>query len=221
MPLVISTLHSKGGVGKSTIALFLARAMQQEGNEILVLDTDPQGTASSWAHSQEDDSDQPLVLHTPSIQQLERELKRLGQAYDAVIIDGSAKLEGSTGALIRLSDAVLIPIQPSPADIWASSDIVELIVARQEATGGEPAAAFVINRAITGTNLADDVGAIVENMGIPVLPARLSQRVAFAESLIAGETPLEYNRSGKAAQEIVDLRDSVYELLSRKYTNHG
>lgn len=211
MPIVISSLHSKGGVGKSTVALCVADALHQEGSSVLILDTDPQGTASEWSQH----GNGPLVVGTPSAERLEDELDRLGANYDAVVIDGSAQLKGSTGSIIRLSDLVLIPIQPSPADIWATERIVSLIQDRQEVTG-RPAAGFVLNRVVAGTNLADDVSEVLDTMGLPVI-ARLHQRVAFAEALISGETPLTYEPKGKATKEVHELHEAALDALSTHY----
>lgn len=214
MPIVISSIHSKGGVGKSTVALSIADALQQDGSSVLVLDTDPQGTASEWSQAQEGEG--PMVVGAPSADKLERELDRLGASYDAVVIDGSAQLKGSTGSIIRISDLVLIPIQPSPADIWATENIVSLIRDRQEVVG-EPAAGFVLNCVVAGTNVADDVSKVLDEFELPVL-GRFHRRVAFVEALVTGETPLTYKPGGKAAKEIESLYNTSLDLLEAHYT---
>ena len=182
MPIVVSSIHSKGGVGKSTVALSLADALHQDGSSVLVLDTDPQGTASEWVQAQEGDG--PMVAGAPSAEKLERELERLGASYDAVVIDGSAQLKGATGSIIRVSDLVLIPIQPSPADIWATENIVELIEDRQEVVG-EPAAGFVLNCVVAGTSVAGGVKERLDEFGIPGL-GRFHRRRGFRLALVAG-----------------------------------
>lgn len=214
MPLVISSLHSKGGVGKSTVALCIADALYQDGSSVLVLDTDPQGTASTWSQAQKGDG--PMVVGTPSADKLEQELERLGASYDAVVIDGSARLQGSTGSVIRVSDLVLIPIQPSPADIWSTENIVQLIKDRQEVVG-EPSAGFVLNCVVAGTNVAEDVTIVLEELGLPVI-CRLHRRVAFVEALVTGETPLTYRPSGKAAQEVRALYEASLDALEKHYS---
>lgn len=214
MPIVVSSIHSKGGVGKSTVALSMADAFHQQGSSVLVLDTDPQGTASEWVRAQEGDG--PMVVGAPSAEKLERELDRLGTSYDAVVIDGSAQLEGATGSIIRMSDLVLIPIQPSPADIWATEGIVNLIKDRQEVVG-EPAGGFVLNCVVAGTNIAGDVEEVLEEFDLPVL-GRFHRRVAFVEALVTGETPLTYEPQGKAAREVEDLYGASLDALEAQYT---
>lgn len=215
MPIVISSIHSKGGVGKTTVSLCMADALHQDESSVLVLDTDPQGTASQWSQAQTGEG--PMVVGAPSVEKLERELERLGASYDAVVIDGSAQLEGSTGSVIRISDLVLIPIQPSPADIWATQSIVDLIQDRQEAVG-QPAAGFVLNCVVPGTNIAADVTEVLGEFDLPVI-GRFHRRVAFVEALVTGETPLTYKPKGKAAKEVQGLYDASLDALEAHYTS--
>jgi len=157
-----------------------------------------------------------MVVGAPSAEKLEQELDRLGASYDAVVIDGSAQLKGSTGSIIRVSDLVLIPIQPSPADIWATENIVSLIKERQEVVG-EPAAGFVLNCVVAGTNVAEDVTDLLNEFDLPVL-GRFHRRVAFVEALVTGETPLTYKPTGKASQEIENLYEASLDALEDHYT---
>lgn len=213
MPLVISSLHPKGGVGKSTVSLCIAEcARVHDAQDVLILDTDPQGTSARWSQSADAG---PLVVHTPNVEQLEAEIERLGASYELVVIDGSAQLKGATGAVIRLSDLVLLPVQPSPADVWATEPIVQLIHDRRKAVGS-PAAGFVVNRATPNTNIADDVVDVLEAMNLPVLTT-LHQRVAFVEALVSGETPVTYRPKGKAAQEQSQLYEAALDALEQHY----
>lgn len=207
MATVFASLHSKGGSGKSLVALCLAEALALDGSSVLVLDTDPQGTAKAYSRT----GGEVMVVGTPSADKLEEEIERLGSGYDAIVIDGSARLQGSTGAIIRLSDLVLIPVQPSPADLWATANIVGLIQERREVVG-HPVAGFVLNRVKASTNLANEVGEILEQFDLPVV-CRLHDRVAFQESLISGETPMSYRPGGKAASEQETLLEATLDLL--------
>ncbi len=156
-----------------------------------------------------------MVIGAPSAEKIEHELDQLGASYDAVVVDGSAQLKGATGSIIRISDLVLIPIQPSPADIWATENIVELIRERQEVVG-EPAAGFVLNCVVAGTNIADDVSEILDQFELPVLGS-FHRRVAFVEALVSGETPITYEPKGKAAKEIEDLYEASLSALEEHY----
>jgi len=99
------------------------------------------------------------------------------------------------------ADVVLIPVQPSPYDVWAAKEIVDLIA---EARVFKPnlKAAFVINRRIVNTAIGRDVAGALAEYPIPVLAAVVSQRVIFAESAATGSTVLELDPQGAAAGEI-------------------
>ena len=95
---------------------------------------------------------------------------------DVIVIDCPAKFADSSSAAIRVADFVLVPVQPSPFDVWASDAVAGLIKTRQEATGGAPLAAYAISRAISNTSLQRSIGAALEGYGLPVLKAGTTQR---------------------------------------------
>ena len=129
-----------------------------------------------------------------------------------VVIDGSAKTEGMMGAAVGGSDVVVIPVQPSPADIWGAADLVSII--RRTGT----LAAFVVSRQIVRTNLADEIAEALAGYELPVLDGRTSQRVAYAEALGVGRSVLDIGAS-KAAAEVQALTNEVLQHLSE--IDHG
>src|SRR3954464_4436937 len=152
----ISLLNPKGGCGKTTISTHLARAFHDRGAKVLLVDSDPQGSSSDW-HAAREDNPVPLLAYGRPENM--KALPSVAAPYDYVFIDGAAKLEGMIAAAVKVSDAVLIPVQPSPYDLWAASDLVDLIRARQEVTDGRPRAAFLISRAVKNTRLGSEVTA--------------------------------------------------------------
>ena len=118
------------------------------------------------------------------------------------------------GAAVKASDVVLIPVRPSPADLWAVGDLVEVVRARQEITEGSPPAAFVVSSAIVGTNLSGQVAEALEGYEIPTLEGRTCQRIIYAESMITGSTVLDEDKGGKAAGEIEAIRRDMLDLLT-------
>ena len=212
MPIVISILNGKGGSGKSTLATNIARALQSSGASVLIVDSDSQGTLRDWENSGEDET-MPAVVSLMNYRTLEREIRQIGEGYTFVVIDGSAKIEKLLGASIRVSDLVLIPVQPTPPDIWGCADLVDLVLARREVTG-EPKSALVISRKITGTRLASDVRGVLEEYGLPVLENGTSQRVVYAEAFAYGTTVLDVEPRGKASLEIMGITNEIRGLLN-------
>ena len=212
MAKIVAILNSKGGSGKSTIATNLARGLQMEGRDALIVDTDPQGTTQDWSELHGGDSRQPAVVGVTKAA-LKQHLDKLGTAFDIIVIDGAAKLQETIVAAMKVSDLVLMPVRPSAADLWAVEDLVELIKTRQEVTGGKPKAAFIVSQKITGTNLAAEISGVLEGYAVPTLNSRTAQRVAYAEALSSGTTVLDMKPKGKAASEIREITKEVIALI--------
>lgn len=209
-PRVIAVLNQKGGSGKTTIAINLAHAIQRQGKEVLIVDADPQGTARDWSESCTTVACPVVGLDRES---LARDLPAVARSYDRVVIDGPPQLAGISAAAVKVADAVLIPVQPSPYDIWSCADLVDILDARRTVTDGLPHAAFVVSRAITNTKLSNEVSEALEAYDLPVLRARTTQRVAYPTTAAVGGTVFD-EPAGVAAQEIEEIRDEVEAMLN-------
>ena len=197
--MIIGVLSQKGGVGKTTVALNLAAAIATSGSRVLVVDADPQGSALAWSSAREAEPLFPVVgMAKPT---LHRELPNLAANYDFIVIDGAPRVNDLARSAILASNLVLIPVQPSPYDIWASSETVRLIrEARQINAALE--AAFLINRKIARSAIGRDAAAALAQFeDIPVLEVHLSQRILYAESAAKGLTVVEVAPQGEAARE--------------------
>ncbi len=206
MPLVIGIVSPKGGSGKTTTAIHLARSIQQTGDTVAILDTDPQGSALAWASKRDEG---PLIpVLDGDTDTVSRVLRKNGPYYDVVVVDGAAKIENRTGRIVRASDVCLIPVQPTPLDSWGAQQVVTTVE-----NSGTPAA-FLITQQKSRTNLASQVAeGLEETYGLPVLDARLSHRVAFAESMFGGRTALDVSGAEKAKEEIEALRTELIDFI--------
>ena len=165
------------------------------------MDSDPQGSARDWSAVRDDNPVTVVGIDRPTI---ERDLKSLGRK-DFIIIDGAPQAANLAVSAIKAADFILIPVQPSPYDIWATSDLVDLVQQRIEMTDGKLQAAFVISRSIKGTKMSSEVGGALEEYGLPVLETRITQRVIYPGSAAQGTTVLDEYPSGDAAMEIYAL----------------
>jgi chromosome partitioning protein len=206
---VIAVLNQKGGAGKTTIATHLARALQLDGADILLVDSDPQGSARDWAAVREDQPVPVVGIDRPTI---ERDLKRIA-TKNYIVIDGAPQAADLAVSAIKAANFILIPVQPSPYDIWATADLVDLVQQRIEVTDGKLQAAFVVSRAIRGTRISAEVTDALAGYGLPVLRSRVSQRVSYPGTAAAGTTVMDADPSGDAAAEIRALAAELRELL--------
>lgn len=207
---VIAVLNQKGGSGKTTIATHLARALQLDGSDVLLVDSDPQGSARDWAAVREDNPLTVVGLDRPTI---DRDVKKIASKVDFVVIDGAPQAADLAISAIKAADFVLIPVQPSPYDIWATSDLVDLVKQRIEITDGYLQAAFIVSRAIKGTRIGAEVNEALEGYELPILNARVTQRVLYPSTAAVGSTVLDHEPTGEAAKEIQALLIEIKEKL--------
>ncbi|MFU8797535.1 MAG: ParA family partition ATPase [Gammaproteobacteria bacterium] len=209
--MIIGVLNQKGGVGKTTLSLSIAHelARQTSVEEVLVVDADPQQSSLNWSEVRE--GKLPFTVIGFSKKSLHRDLPQLAKNYTHIIIDGPPRVTELARSCIMASDVVLIPCTPSPYDVWASSETVELIkeasVYKEKLKG-----VFTINRKITNTAIGRDVVDSLNEMQLPVLSSHISQRVIFAESAALGRTVFDVDPEGKAASEITALVNELLKL---------
>lgn len=210
MSRVIAVLNPKGGSGKTTLATHIASAFHRAGEKTLLVDSDIQGSARDWKAVSKTDL-AVIGLDRPS---LDKDLAALQSDYQWTIIDGAAKLEKMIAAAVKAADMVLIPVQPSPYDVWACATLVDVIHARRTVTDGRPACAFVLTRAKKHTILAREIAKALTDFGLPVLQGAIHDRTIFARSVAEGSTALDMEPEGEAAFEINRIIKQVREAFA-------
>jgi chromosome partitioning protein len=204
----IGLVQQKGGVGKTTIATNLAMTFQKRGYSVLLVDADPQGTARDWSAKSEAHTPTTVGVDRPTVH---KEIPSIG-GFDIAIVDAVGKLEKMTVSVIKASDLVLVPIQPSAADLWAVGQVIDHIETRREITDGRPDARFVISRAIGSSTMTDQVQKILDEAPFGRLEASVNQRVAFARALGRGLS-IHQTTDRKGKNEINAITDELEQIL--------
>lgn len=214
--MIITLLNLKGGVGKTTLSIHLASTLALAGKKVMLIDADVQQSSIHWSEVREEE---PLFAITgiPS-NTIHKQVQLMKSDYDFIIIDGPPRISNVSKSAIVCSDLVLIPINPSPYDVWASSEIIDLL---KDVRSTLPdlrkiKAAFIINRKIPKTVIGRDVEDALRHYDIPVIQTAIHQRVGYAESAARGTSVIEEDPNSLAGQEIKSLTEEVLRFVASK-----
>ena len=210
--MILAFLNQKGGVGKTTLALNLAGELAARGKRVTLVDADPQGSALDWSQQRSHEG-LPRLFGVVGLARdtLHREAPELARDVDHVVIDGPPRVAGLMRSALLATDLVLIPVQPSPLDGWASAEMLALL---REARIYRPelAARFVLNRCAARTILARETADNLADHDPPVLATTIGQRIAFASAAQTGRLAVELDDAASAAREIAALADEILRL---------
>ncbi len=198
----------KGGSGKSTLAIGLAVAAMEQGERVVVLEIDRQGTVSRWAERRA--STEPVVERVAEAYDLERSLRRVAaRGCTLAIIDTPSGSDRSVATAIEMADLCLIPARPSPADIEASHSTLYTVRKLKKEF------AFVLNQTPARSGRPSQVAAALNEYGVLALPF-IVQRNDHQDSLGAGLAASEFAPAGKAAEEVHALWNWVKRKLDHR-----
>lgn len=211
---IVSLINQKGGVGKTTLATHLAAGFARRKKRVLLVDADPQNSALDWGATRVERGMEPLFgIIGMSKPILHVELPKMQKDYDVIVVDAPPRVYAVARSAVNASDLVLIPVQPSPYDVWASEETVELV--QECATYKQPLqCAYVINRRIINTAIGRDVRKALAAFPFGTLKATIGQRVVFAESASKGMTVFEKESDSPACKEIEALVREVTRLVA-------
>ena len=213
---IITVFNQKGGCGKTTVAMQLAGAMALRGFDTRVVDMDPQGTASRWATAAPEGKSFPasVISLAPMEGKMHREVKNQIEAFDVIFIDCPPAMNSAApSSAMLISDLALIPIVPSPGDIWAAEAAKKLVESAQ-VRNETLIARIVPNMVQISTLLAKDLLEVMaDDPAFPVTNSHFGSRSAFRDCQIIGATVHAVPRAAAAVKEVDALTDEVLTLL--------
>jgi chromosome partitioning protein len=203
---VLTIAQQKGGAGKTTLAAHLAVAFARAGRTVALVDIDPQASLGAWfAIRDHAPSPHAAALRFASVSgwKTATEVDRLKRHHDLVIIDSPPHAETEAKVAVRAADLVLVPVQPSPMDVWATAPTIELARAERVPV------LVVLNRVPPRGRIVETMRATLADQGLTVAAASIGSRVRFAASMLEGRTVVEQDPKGSGAQEILRLADEI------------
>jgi chromosome partitioning protein len=204
--MIISLVNQKGGVGKTTIAVNIASCRHLIGEKVLVIDADSQGSLLQWRSIANKGGFD--VRHHPT-GALKRVVHSKQEVYDHIIVDSPPGMSGVTKSILQVSNLVIVPVGPSPLDIWSSREVVEFI-SEARRVNRRLVGKMLVCRKIVGTRVAREAREALASYRFEVLEAEVSQRIAFVESMLCGLSVLEYAARSEAADEIRRLCREIF-----------
>ena len=204
----IALLSQKGGSGKTTLAVHIAVAAAESGEHVVLIDTDPQGSANAWSQARAQDTP-PVERATASgIGRVMDQVAR-GRATLAVI-DTAPHATPGVDTVASRADFLLIPCRPSAFDLAAIASSVQIAKA-----AGTPAA-FVLNACPARAPEILQAKDVLESYDFPIAPLLIGHRTAFSRAVASGRSVTEFEAEGKAAKEIVKLWKWIQQQIGEK-----
>lgn len=209
---IIVVSNQKGGAGKTTVTMQLAGGFSLNGSKVLVVDGDPQETAMRWSAAAMDDTPFPASVISLSAagDKIHREIKNFINVYDIIIFDCPPAAESNVAqSALLVADMCIVPVLPSPPDIWASVAIKEAIN-KAMVINEEIKSRILVNQYQQNVSLMKEIVPLLDHFNIPLFKASWGQRIAYKESAASGQSV--HALGTKAKQSIDEVNKVIKEI---------
>jgi chromosome partitioning protein len=214
---IIAVCGQKGGTGKSTVATCLASELLERGRRVLLVDADPQRSASAWvAVAREHQRNAPTLLVMGAQMHSAEQLGQVARAYDVALVDCPPSLGEIQASALMVADVAVVPCGPSAFEAWALAGTLDLARAAKRVRRKLRVVAL-INRRKVGTDIGKSARDVFTATGVEVLHCELADRVAYQEAPAAGVGVAQYQPRSEAAAEVRALTDELLTILGDKH----
>jgi chromosome partitioning protein len=213
MGRIITIAQQKGGAGKTTVTAHLAVAWQQAGHKVALVDIDPQGSLTRWFETRTAvlNGAADMVHSRISGWRIEREAQHLARTNDLVLIDSPPHAETEARIAVRVASLVVVPVQPSPMDVWATQPTIDL--GKQE----KVPVLLVLNRVPARSRMTDalvsEIRKLLTPPAVDLAKTWIGNRIGYAGALLAGRAVTEVDRGSTAATEMTTLAEEILGRL--------
>ena len=209
--IVVTIAQQKGGAGKSTLAAHLAVAWAGQRRKVAVIDIDPQASLAAWYAERKGALNGKAGLDFTQITgwRTAAEVERQAKSHDVVVIDSPPHAETEARLAVRAANLLLVPVQPSPMDVWATRPTLNLAKAEKVPV------LLILNRVPSRANLTETMSGRLAELGVGVAQTRVGNRVALATAMAEGRGITETEPSSRAGQEIAALAEEILTRAKR------
>lgn len=206
MGKVISFTNQKGGSGKTTLSANLAVLWSNSGYKVAVIDADAQNSLTYWLEARKKyygEDDIGITSYNFDVRNLKEEIKQIKSKYNFIIIDSPPSITFDTIQIIKASDRVFVPVQPSPLDLMATVPFINLV--KQEKKNP----IIFLNRVMPRVRLTDAMILRLRYAGAKIARSRISSKVLFAETFSVGRGVIDISVTSDAAKEIINAGNEI------------
>lgn len=212
MAYIVTIAQHKGGAGKTSLAAHLAATWSvDKGRRVALFDLDPQKSLTQWFQMRREKlgEENTMTLCPSQGWRVQAELTKAKRDADVIVIDSPGRDDLGTRTAVRLANIVVMPVQPSPIDVWASKPTLEMIA--KEGTS----ALIVLNRLPSRAKLTENLIVDLKRGSVPIARSALGNRISFASSLVEGRGITETEPHSVASAEIKLLADEIWRKLAQ------
>ena len=206
MGKIITFANQKGGSGKTTLSANLAVLWANSEYKVAVIDADAQKSLTYWLEARKKYyREEPIGIdHYPfDVRNLNEDLKQIKRKYDFIIIDSPPSITFDTIQIIKFSDFIYVPVQPSPIDLMAT--IPFLNIAKQE----RKKTTVILNRVMPRAKLTDAMIMRLRYAGAKIARSRISSKIIYAETFSVGRGVVDISITSDASREIINIGNEI------------